>query len=626
MHRREIRVKIHIVQKGDTLWKIAKKYGVNFEELKKLNSQLSNPDMIMPGMKIKVPTTGGTIKKESPQTGPGAQAKINMGTKKEMPVKEHPKEQPKPTPEMKVPKEVPKAEVPKEVPKKPYKPKMPQPVIPEIDINNYYTLNMANMSVQQPPKQQPLQPKPQPKSQPKHVMPEEKQLPQTPQLKQPKTKPLEQPKMQPQLPLKPDNLFPDIKPDIKLDNNQFTEEESSPLVPIHQGGHHQSMIPYPQNNYPVYPGMQGTGYPNQQMMNQPNFQNHSQMPQHPMPGYQGMSPEVDNAYFDQPGMESSGFTPNMPAMPQMHGNMDYQMPYYQMPHQMPPQVQGMSDYQMPPQVQGMSDYQMPPQVQGMSDYQMPPQVQGAQTAPGMEIPCYPEDLMPMSPVMPGPGYPCTPYTIMPHQMPPQVQGITDYQMPHQMPPQVQGMTDYQMPHQMPPQVQGMTDYQMPHQMPPQVQGMTDYQMPHQMPPQVQGMTDYQMPHQMPPQVQGMTDYQMPHQMPPQVQGMTDYQMPHQMPPQVQGMTDYQMPHQMPPQVQGAFDPYGMPGMQQAPMHGYMPYDCGCGGGGMMPYGPSPGAAPYYGTPYDQQQIAPYNYGPPQDSIGMPRVDDESNDY
>ena len=61
----EIRVKIHIVQKGDTLWKIAKKYGVNFEELKKMNSQLSNPDMIMPGMKIKVPTAGGKYKERS---------------------------------------------------------------------------------------------------------------------------------------------------------------------------------------------------------------------------------------------------------------------------------------------------------------------------------------------------------------------------------------------------------------------------------------------------------------------------------------------------------------------------------------------------------------------------------
>src|SRR3954466_5416187 len=82
MHRREIRVKIHIVQKGDTLWKIAKKYGVNFEELKKMNSQLSNPDMIMPGMKVKVPTAGGNIKKEAP---------MGTGVKKEMPIAEQPK-------------------------------------------------------------------------------------------------------------------------------------------------------------------------------------------------------------------------------------------------------------------------------------------------------------------------------------------------------------------------------------------------------------------------------------------------------------------------------------------------------------------------------------------------------
>ena len=117
----EIRVKIHIVQKGDTLWKIAKKYGVNFEELKKLNSQLSNPDMIMPGMKIKVPTSGGNIKKET-QTGTGG-AKINLGSKKEQPIKEQPIAKEKPIKEMpvqtpkKAVKEVPVKEVPvKEVP------------------------------------------------------------------------------------------------------------------------------------------------------------------------------------------------------------------------------------------------------------------------------------------------------------------------------------------------------------------------------------------------------------------------------------------------------------------------------------------------------------------------------
>ncbi|MEH7033067.1 SafA/ExsA family spore coat assembly protein, partial [Priestia megaterium] len=73
-------LKIHIVQKGDTLWKIAEKYGVNFEELKKANSQLSNPDMIMPGMKIKVPTSGVPVQKEGAPS-PGI---------KEMPKVQHP--------------------------------------------------------------------------------------------------------------------------------------------------------------------------------------------------------------------------------------------------------------------------------------------------------------------------------------------------------------------------------------------------------------------------------------------------------------------------------------------------------------------------------------------------------
>ncbi|NRG30435.1 SafA/ExsA family spore coat assembly protein [Bacillus circulans] len=138
MHRRESIVKIHIVQKGDTLWEIAKKYGVNFEELKSLNSQLTNTDMIMPGMKIKVPTLGGSIKKEAPQMGTKKEMPITMepivkeAPKKEMPVKETPK------------KEIPKKEVPKE---KPFTPKMPTPIIPEIDVTNYYSMNMTNVDV-----------------------------------------------------------------------------------------------------------------------------------------------------------------------------------------------------------------------------------------------------------------------------------------------------------------------------------------------------------------------------------------------------------------------------------------------------------------------------------------------
>lgn len=50
-------MKVHIVQKGDTLWKISRQYGISFEELKRVNAHLANPDYIVPGMKIFLPET-----------------------------------------------------------------------------------------------------------------------------------------------------------------------------------------------------------------------------------------------------------------------------------------------------------------------------------------------------------------------------------------------------------------------------------------------------------------------------------------------------------------------------------------------------------------------------------------
>lgn len=55
-------MRIHIVQKGDTLYEIAKQYGVDFEKLVSLNSHLSSPDMIMPGMKIKIPSESKQVR------------------------------------------------------------------------------------------------------------------------------------------------------------------------------------------------------------------------------------------------------------------------------------------------------------------------------------------------------------------------------------------------------------------------------------------------------------------------------------------------------------------------------------------------------------------------------------
>lgn len=45
---------IYNVQKNDTLWKIAKKYGASVDDIVKLND-IENPDVIMPGMKLLIP-------------------------------------------------------------------------------------------------------------------------------------------------------------------------------------------------------------------------------------------------------------------------------------------------------------------------------------------------------------------------------------------------------------------------------------------------------------------------------------------------------------------------------------------------------------------------------------------
>ncbi|MGA9288908.1 MAG: SafA/ExsA family spore coat assembly protein, partial [Anaerobacillus sp.] len=103
-------MKIHVVQKGDTLWKIAKKYGVNFEQLKAVNTQLKNPDMIMPGMKVKVPSGGVHVKK------------------KEMPIKEMKKEMPK------------KKEAPMMKPKE--KPSINMPINNELNMGLNMNMNM----------------------------------------------------------------------------------------------------------------------------------------------------------------------------------------------------------------------------------------------------------------------------------------------------------------------------------------------------------------------------------------------------------------------------------------------------------------------------------------------------
>ncbi|WP_040302280.1 SafA/ExsA family spore coat assembly protein, partial [Aneurinibacillus aneurinilyticus] len=79
-------MKIHIVKKGDTLWKIAQKYNADFETIKKINTHIKNPDKILPGMKVKVPTNGVQLKNDEDNK----ELPIKETPVKEKPVKEKP--------------------------------------------------------------------------------------------------------------------------------------------------------------------------------------------------------------------------------------------------------------------------------------------------------------------------------------------------------------------------------------------------------------------------------------------------------------------------------------------------------------------------------------------------------
>ena len=47
--------RVHTVRKGDTLWAVAKQYGVGLAELLRANPQIKNPNLIYPGEAVKIP-------------------------------------------------------------------------------------------------------------------------------------------------------------------------------------------------------------------------------------------------------------------------------------------------------------------------------------------------------------------------------------------------------------------------------------------------------------------------------------------------------------------------------------------------------------------------------------------
>ncbi|MFC7684547.1 LysM peptidoglycan-binding domain-containing protein [Ureibacillus sp. GCM10028918] len=135
-------MRIHIVQKGETLWRIAKQYGIGLDELKRLNTHLANPDYIVPGMEIFLPENGAaspksTMTKEQ-QTAPMPTKEMMTAPKEKL---TQPIEKPKPVKE--VPKVVETAPIPAPVPQ-------PMPM-PQVDLMPQFQFDFApQMHFQQP--------------------------------------------------------------------------------------------------------------------------------------------------------------------------------------------------------------------------------------------------------------------------------------------------------------------------------------------------------------------------------------------------------------------------------------------------------------------------------------------
>lgn len=156
-------VRIHIVQKGETLWRIAKQYGIGLDELKRLNAHLANPDYIVPGMEIILPETGAATPKstmtKAQQTAPMSKKEMTTAPKEQLtkPVEKPVKE---------VPKVVETAPIPAPVPQP-----MPEPVpMPQVDLTPQFQFDFApQMHFEQPQTLPAPAPQPMPQPQPIYI-------------------------------------------------------------------------------------------------------------------------------------------------------------------------------------------------------------------------------------------------------------------------------------------------------------------------------------------------------------------------------------------------------------------------------------------------------------------------
>ncbi|WP_096201439.1 SafA/ExsA family spore coat assembly protein [Bacillus sp. FJAT-45350] len=316
-------MKIHIVQKGDTLWNLSKKYDVDFEQLKSVNSHLSNPDMIMPGMKIKVPTGGVPVKKEAPKAMPKKEAKVAPTPPAPAPPPAPPKEKPiakeKPMPKEKVvtPEPQPQIQMPQvQMPMQP----MMQPVQQQMPTQQQMQEMIMNFNIYKQPQQQaPVYP-----SVPMQHYPEPPKVQEKPVEKKPVAKKPVPPKLKEEVKVEKPQVAPTPPPPPKMPEMPFTQPMmQQPMQP---------MPCFPTGYYPVSPVMSGCSSPGQMVS---PYQ--MQPSGYPMGMAQPVYGQQTPYGFGQMGMQQPMMQPQMQP-PQMHQPQLHQ-PYMQQPMMQPQQMQ-----------------------------------------------------------------------------------------------------------------------------------------------------------------------------------------------------------------------------------------------------------------------------------------------
>ncbi|WP_256860456.1 SafA/ExsA family spore coat assembly protein [Paraliobacillus ryukyuensis] len=283
-------MKIHIVQKGDTLWNLAQKYGVDFEELKQMNAQLANPNMIMPGMKIKIPTSSKQVQTQ-PTKDKTMQPYKDMSPKA-MPVINEDDSKPAPNIKKTMPKPTPVAPTPQMQP-------IQLPDLPNFYSTNYNidvdyedndteinqtTIQQMNETHKQAPiQQQPIQQAPQ---------------------QQPMQVPMYHPPMMPMhpcMPCMPMHVMPPMmQPWQTMPQGDPCEKYSTP-----QAWMQQEPMPF---------------QPNEELMESPSVEMPPLPPQMPM--QQQSMPMPPNEYWQQPKQQMWSQAPQQPMMqaPMMGAN------------------------------------------------------------------------------------------------------------------------------------------------------------------------------------------------------------------------------------------------------------------------------------------------------------------